>query len=133
MNLEPQRTTDAPLSELLKRLQTDLVELADTEMKLVKAELSLKWEEAKTQGALLMVTLSLAILAGISLTACAILALSTTMPPWLAALIVGGVQLAGCGVAFSKWKAAMKSFTPKPRHTMENIQRDVDRIGEATR
>src|SRR5690606_37593247 len=124
---------DASFPELLKRLQSDLVALADTEKKLVKAEMSLKWEEAKKQAAALMVALTFSLLAGICLTASAVLALSIIIVPWLAALIVGGVLLAGCAAAFAKLKASAESFTPMPEHTIENFKRDVDKIGEVVR
>lgn len=133
MNPEARILQDASFPELLKRLQADLVALADTEKKLVKAEMSMKWEEAKTQAASLMFALAFSILAGISLTASAILALSMIMAPWLAALIVGGVLLAGCAAAFAKVKASADNFTPMPEHTIATIKQDVATIGGVTK
>lgn len=133
MNVDVQRLTDTSFQDLLRQLQSDLVALADTEKRLVKAEMSLKWEEAKKQAAALMVALAFSLLAGICLTASAVLALSTIMDPWLAALIVGGVLLVGCAAAFAKVKASAENFTPKPEHTIENVKRDLNTIGEVAR
>lgn len=133
MNVHTQTPQDASFQDLLKQLQTDLVALADTEKNLIKAEMLLKWEEAKKQGAALIAALAFSLLAGICLTASAILALSTTMEPWLAALIVGGVLLAGCAAAFAKVKASAESFTPKLEHTIENAKRDVKTMGDVVR
>lgn len=133
MNVDHQTLRETSFQDLLRQLQTDLVALADTEKNLIKAEMSLKWEEAKKQGAALMAALAFSLLAGICLTASAVLALSTTMDPWLAALIVGGVLLAGCAAAFAKVKASLDGFTPKPEHTIQNVKRDVDTIGEIAR
>lgn len=133
MNVDVQTLKDNSFQDLLRQLQTDLVALADTEKKLVKAELSQKWEEGKKQAALLMVALAFSLLAGICLTASAVLALSTAIAPWLSALIVGGVLLVGCAAAFAKVKAAAESFTPKLEHTVENVTRDVKTIGEVAR
>jgi uncharacterized membrane protein YqjE len=133
MNAETRMLQEASFPELLKRLQTDLVALADTEKKLVQAELSLKWEEAKTQLASLMVALAFSLLAGMCLAASAILGLSMILVPWLAALIVGGGLLALCAAAFAKMKASAESFTPKLEHTIESVKRDVKTMGEVAR
>lgn len=133
MTMDPQTLKDTSIAELLKRVQGDLISLVDTEKKLVKTEMSLKWDEAKEQGAALMVALTFSLLAGICLTASAVLALGTVLEPWLAALIVGAVLLVGCAVAFMKLKSAGEKFTLKPTHTIDNVKQDVNRIGEVAR
>lgn len=124
---------ETSFSELLNRLQADLVRLVDTEKKLAKTEMSLKWEEAKKQGAALAVALVLSLLAGFCFTASAVLALSNILDPWLAALTVGAVLLVACAVACAKLKANAVKLAPIPQHTIGNLKQDVSSIGETVR
>ena len=73
------------------------------------------------------------LLGAMCLVASAALALATVMAAWLATLIVGLV-IGSIGAAmFLKFKKNMENFDPVPRHTVNNIERDVRAVKEAAR
>ena len=67
-----------------------------------------------------------AVYAGGALTACAILALSTAVAGWLAALIVGVIYAAIAGVLALTGKDKVQQATrPLPEKTVDSVKEDV--------
>jgi hypothetical protein len=55
--------------------------------------------------------------------------IATAVEPWIAALIVGVVLLAGAGVlALLGRKQVNRATPPKPERAMESVQDDVEHV-----
>jgi membrane protein len=108
---------------LLKDLSAQTTTLVRQEIELAKAELSEKGKQAGI-GAGLFGGAGLLGLYGVgALVACAILALSTAVAGWLAALIVAVVLLAVAGVFALMGKA--RAVPPLPEQTVATVKEDV--------
>jgi membrane protein len=96
------------------------------ELELAKVELTAKGKEAGI-GAGMFGGAGLFALYGVgALVACAILALSTAVTGWLAALIVAVVLFAVAGVLALLGKSrAQRATPPVPEQTVETIKEDV--------
>ncbi|MDI9938247.1 phage holin family protein [Rhodococcus sp. IEGM 1351] len=69
-----------------------------------------------------------------ALVATAILALTTTLDPWLAALIVAAVLIiVGSVVAAVGARRAKNALPPVPEHTADSVRADVDTVKEGLR
>ncbi|UZG52359.1 phage holin family protein [Rhodococcus opacus] len=69
-----------------------------------------------------------------ALVATAILALTTTLGPWLAALIVAAVLIiVGSVVAAVGARRAKNALPPVPEHTADSVRADVDTVKEGLR
>lgn len=131
--MTPEPIRDESFSRLVRQFQTDLIALVDTEKALAKRELSAKATEVKHSAIELSGAAVMGLLGAMCLVASAALALATVMAAWLATLIVGLV-IGSIGAAmFLKFKKNMENFDPVPRHTVNNIERDVRAVKEAAR
>lgn len=120
-------TTDTrPTGELVKDLSTQVSTLVRQELELAKVELTAKGKEAG-KGAGMFGGAGLLALYGVgALVTTAILALSTAVAPWLAALIVAVVLLAVAGVLALTGKSHAKKAAPlAPEQTVETVKEDV--------
>lgn len=120
-------TTDTrPTGELVKDLSTQVSTLVRQELELAKVELTAKGKEAG-KGAGMFGGAGLFALYGVgALVATAILALSTAVAAWLAALIVAVVLFAVAGVLALTGKAHTQKATPlAPEQTVETVKEDV--------
>jgi len=84
---------EQPLGDLVKQLADQTSRLARLEVELAKSSLQRKGRAARAGGSMLGVGAVLALLGLGALTACAVLALAHAVDAWLAALIVGVVEL----------------------------------------
>ena len=118
---------DKPIAELMKALSEQTSQLVHQEVELAKAELTVKGKRAG-QGAGMFGTAGVFGLYGLgALTACAILALSTTIDGWLAALIVAVVYAAIAGaLALTGRAKAQQGMPPVPEETVESVKEDVE-------
>jgi nitrate/nitrite transporter NarK len=115
------------ISELMKQLTEQTTKLAQKEVELAKAEMSLKGKRlgigaGAFGGAGLIAVLGLG-----TLIATIVLLLATAMTAWLAALIVAVVLFAVAGVAALIGKKKVEEATPPvPQQTIETVKEDVE-------
>ena len=114
------------IAELTKDLSRQTSELIRQEMELARTELTAKGKAAGI-GAGMFGAAGLIGLFGVgALTACLILALSTAVDGWLAALIVGAVYLTIAGVAALIGKGKVQEAAPPaPEQAIESTKEDV--------
>jgi Putative Actinobacterial Holin-X, holin superfamily III len=118
--------SDRSIAELLRQLSDQTSTLVRQELDLAKAELTVKAKQAG-KGAGMFGGAGILGLYGVgALTACAILALSTAMAGWLAALIVAVVYCAIAGVlALTGKNKVQEAVPPVPEQTVESVKEDV--------
>jgi uncharacterized protein YacL len=120
-------TDSQSLSELMKQLTEQTTRLAQKEVELAKAEMSIKGKRlgigaGAFGGAGLVAVLGLG-----TLVATIVLLLATAMTAWLAALIVTVVLFAIAGVAALIGKKKVEEATPPvPEQTVETVKADVE-------
>ena len=120
-------TEERPLAELSKQLSEQTTRLAQLELDLAKAEVS---EKAKRLG-IGAGAFGGAALVGLfalgALTATLILALTTFLAPWLAALIVTALYGAIAGLLALTGKRKVDEGTPPvPERAIESTKQDVE-------
>jgi hypothetical protein len=117
---------DRPVAELLKQLSEQASTLVREEMELAKAELRGKGKAAGMGAGLLGGAALFGLFAMGAITVCAIAALATALPTWLAALIVAVVYLAVAGVLALRGRTKLRQGTPPaPEQTIESVKEDV--------
>ncbi len=115
------------VSELLQQLTEQTTRLAQKEIELAKAEMTLKGKRIGLGAGAFSAAGLLALLALGALTAAAILGLATAVEAWLAALIVAAVYLAVAGVLVLAGRSKVRAGTPPvPEQTIESVKRDVE-------
>ncbi len=117
--------------ELVRQLSEQVSTLVRDELKLAGAEMTRKGKQAGL-GAGMFGASGLAALYGVAcLLACAIIAISRAVTPWLAALIVGAALLAVSAVAALLGKKRLRNATPPvPEQAVDNVKADVAEIKE---
>ena len=117
---------DKPVGELMRDLSQQISTLVRQEMELATAELRQKGKAAGI-GAGMFGGAGLFALFGLgALTACEILALSSAVDGWLAALMVAVVYFAVAGVAALVGKGKVQEATPPaPEQAIESTKEDV--------
>src|SRR4051812_33412710 len=115
-----------PAGELVKDLSTQVSTLVRQELELAKVELTAKGKEAAI-GASMFGGAGVFALYGVgALVTTAILALSTAVAGWLAALIVAVVLRAVAGVlAMIGKKRTQRAVPPMPEQTVATLKEDV--------
>ncbi len=117
---------DRPASELLKQLSDQTTTLVRQEIELAKLEVLDKGKKAGLGagmfgGAAVFGAYALGVFI-----ACAILALSSAVAAWLAALIVGVVLAAVAGVLALRGRAKVQQATPPvPQEAVDSTKEDV--------
>ena len=115
-----------PTGELVKDLSTQVSTLVRQELELAKVELTEKGKQAGIGAGMFGGAGVLALYGVGALVTTAILALSTAVAGWLAALIVAVVLLAVAGVLALAGKArAKKAVPPVPEQAVATIKEDV--------
>ena len=118
--------SEAPLAELIKQLSEQSSRLARQEVELAKAELAYKGKRAGIGAGMFGGAGAFAFYAFGALTAAAILALSTAVDAWLAALIIAVVYGAVAGVLALQGKNKVQEATPPvPEEAAESVKEDV--------
>ena len=122
------------LPELMKQLADGTTTLVRQEIELAKAELSEKGRIAGQAAGLFGVAGAIALLAGGALTACLVLALSSVMPGWLAALIVALVYTIVAALIARRAKERLdRAKPPVPEQAVETVKEDVEWAKSQTR
>jgi len=118
--------SDRSVAELLKQLSDQTATLVRQELDLAKTEFAVKGRKAGLGAGMFGGAGMFAFYAVGALTACAILALSTAMDGWLAALIVTAVYgaIAGALALIGKSKV-QQGVPPMPEQAVESVKEDV--------
>ena len=125
-NGEDSAISDRSIAELVKQLSDQTATLVHQELDLAKAELTAKGKKAGLGAGMFGAAGVFGLYAVGALTACVILALSTAMDGWLAALIVAVVYGAIAGVLALVGKNKVKEGVPPvPEQTVESVKEDV--------
>lgn len=133
---EPARTdpSEASVRELVRQMSEDSSRLIRSEIRLAQAEMSAK---AKDVGVGIGGFSAAGLLAffGIGvLLAAAVLGLSTQLPGWLSAVIIGVVLLVIAGIiALVARRKLSQAAPPMPERTVETVKQDVQEIKERAR
>jgi uncharacterized membrane protein YqjE len=119
--------SDRSVADLLKQLSDQTATLVRQELDLAKAELTAKGKQAGLGAGMFGGAGVFGLYAVGALTACVILALSTWMAGWLAALIVTVVYGAIAGVlALIGRSKVQQGVPPVPERTVESVKEDVE-------
>lgn len=113
------------IGELVKELTSDVGDLIQAELRLAKREVMADAQTMARASAVLAIGGIIALLGLVYLLLAAVFALATTLAPWLAALIVGGIALVIGAVAVVIGLNNLRSVNPMPDQTMENVREDV--------
>ena len=118
---------ERPIGEVAKTLTSDLSLLLRQEIDLAKAEMAEKGRTAAPGLGMFGGAGIVALCAAGALTAFLILVLSTFLPDWAAALIVGAVLAAVAYVLIHQGKERVADAgTPVPEQTIETVKEDVE-------
>jgi MFS family permease len=127
--MDEQRTQleDRPLAELVKQLSDQSTTLVRQEIELAKAEMTAKGKQVGIGAGAFGAAGLIGLYAVGAITACLILALSTAVAGWLAALIVGVVYAAIAGVlALVGKKKTQAGAPPVPERAISSTKEDVE-------
>jgi hypothetical protein len=118
---------DRPVSELMKDLSDQTTTLVRQEIELAKAEMAVKGKQVGIGAGAFGGAALVGLYAVGALTAAAVLALSTAVDGWLAALIVGVVYAAVAGVlALVGKNKAQAGSPPVPERAISSTKEDVE-------
>jgi uncharacterized membrane protein YqjE len=121
-----EKLSDRPVGELMGQLARETTMLVRQELELAKAEMREKGKEAGVGAGMLGGGAVAALLALGSLTAFAILVLSTFLPEWAAALVVTIVWGVVAAVLAMRGKERVQEVgAPVPEQAIESTKEDV--------
>jgi len=127
--MDEQRTQleDRPMAELVRQLSDQTTTLVRQEIELAKAEMTAKGKQVGIGAGAFGGAGLVGLYAVGAITACLILALSTAVAGWLAALIVGVVYAAIAGVlALIGKKKTQAGGPPVPERAISSTKEDVE-------
>lgn len=124
-------TEERSVSELLQQLTEQTSRLAQKEIELAKAEMTVKGKRLGLGAGAFSGAGLLALFALGAVTAAAILGLASALESWLAALIVAVAYLAIAGVLALVGRSKVRAATPPvPEQTAESIKEDMQSTKE---
>jgi hypothetical protein len=127
-------TEERPLAELTNQLSEQTTRLAQLELDLAKAEVSAKAKRLGIGAGVFGGAALVGLFALGALTATLILALTTFLAPWLAALIVTALYGAIAGVLALTGKRKVDEGTPPvPERAIESTKQDVEHTKRAVK
>jgi hypothetical protein len=126
--------SEASTAELVRLAAEQISRLVRDELQLARAEMSVKARRFGT-GAGLFGAAGIVALYGVgAFVAALILALALAMPPWLAALIGGGVLFAISGLMALLGRGQFRRAAPAaPEQTLGSVKADVQTVTDAVR
>jgi hypothetical protein len=124
---EDSAISDRSIADLLQQLSAQTTTLVRQELDLAKAELAVKGKKAGLGAGMFGGAGVLGLYGFGALTACLILALSTAVTGWLAALIIAVVYgaIAG-GLALTGKNKVQEGVPPVPKQTVESVKEDLE-------
>jgi tetrahydromethanopterin S-methyltransferase subunit C len=127
MDEQPTQLEDRPIGELMRQLSDQTTTLVRQEIELAKAEMTAKGKQLGMGAGAFGGAGLMGLYAVGAITACLILALSTAVAGWLAALIVGVVYAAIAGVlALVGKKKTQAGGPPVPERAISSTKEDVE-------
>lgn len=118
---------ERPTAELLRELTDQTTALVRKEIALAKVELTEKGKSAGAGAGMFGVAGLFGAGAFAAITTCAILALSSAVAGWLAALIVAAVYAAIAGLFALRGKKSLKQATPPvPERAVDSTKEDFE-------
>jgi MFS family permease len=121
------QTEDPPISDLLRTLSDQTTTLVRQEIELAKAEMTAKGKQVGMGAGAFGGAGLVGLYALGAITACFILALSTAVAGWLAALIVGVVYAIVAGVlALVGKKKTQAGAPPVPERAISSTKEDLE-------
>jgi MFS family permease len=127
MDEQRSQLEDRPMAELVRQLSDQTTTLVRQEIELAKAEMTAKGKQVGIGAGAFGGAGLVGLYAVGAITACLILALSTAVAGWLAALIVGVVYAAIAGVlALIGKKKTQAGAPPVPERAISSTKEDVE-------
>jgi MFS family permease len=127
MDEQQTQLEDRPIGELMRQLSDQTTTLVRQEIELAKAEMTAKGKQVGMGAGAFGGAGLIGLYAVGAITACLILALSTAVAGWLAALIVGVVYAAIAGVlALIGKKKTQAGAPPVPERAISSTKEDVE-------
>lgn len=127
----PQAPDERSVGELVSDASEQLSRLVRDEMRLAAAELQQKGKRLGVGAGLFGGAGVLAVYGVGVLIACAVLALSLVVAPWLAALIVGAAVLVVAGITALVGRTQVKQAVPPvPEVAAGNVKKDIAAVKE---
>jgi hypothetical protein len=113
------------VGELLRALARDTGVLMRQELQLASAEMTLKAKTFAHNAALVATGGALALAGGMVLLAALVAGLSTVLPVWASALIVGLAVTLCAGLLIRRGLSALKQIGPVPEVTINTLKADA--------
>ena len=127
MEQQRDQLEDRPVPELLRQLSDQTTTLVRQEIELAKAEMTAKGKQVGIGAGAFGGAALVGLYAVGAITACLILALSTAVAGWLAALIVGVVYAIAAGVLALVGKQKTQAGAPPvPERAISSTKEDVE-------
>jgi membrane protein len=128
---QPPAAGESSVGELVKHLSEQVSVLVRDELRLAQLEMTRKGKQAGLGVGMFGGSGVAACYAVGCLLACAILAISRAVEPWLAALIVGAALLVISAIAALMGRARLRKATPPvPGQAVDSVKADVNEIRE---
>ncbi|HWM97053.1 MAG TPA: phage holin family protein [Streptosporangiaceae bacterium] len=128
---QPSEDREHSAGELVKMMSEQVSMLIRDEIKLAQLEMTSKGKQAALGTGMFGAGGVVALYGVGCLLACAIIAISSVVAAWLAALIVGAALLAVAGLAALLGKQRMrKASPPVPEQAVADVKADVEEIRE---
>jgi hypothetical protein len=123
----PERST----GELINLMSEQVSTLVRDELKLAQLEMTRKGKQAGIGVGMLGGGGVIALYGIGCLIACAIIAISRLLAPWLSAVVVGAALLTVAGIAALMGKARLRQATPPvPQDAVQSVRADVNEVKE---
>src|SRR3954452_7909804 len=118
------QSESASTGELISQLTEQTSRLVRDEIRLAQKEFQQSAKHAGIGAGLFSVAGLFAVFGGATLSPAAVAAISTALPVWAAAVIVGVVLLAVGGIAALTGKRQVEEASPVPQRTVTNLKED---------
>ncbi|CAN5839778.1 phage holin family protein [soil metagenome] len=131
MTVQPDRTTDSSLSELVGQLSSQTSRLVRDEIRLAQKEFQQSATSAGKGAGLISAAALLAILGLATAIAAIVAAVALVLPVWAAAAVVAAVLFAAAGVAALVSKKEIQDVAPAAPRTVDNVKHDIEEVRDA--
>lgn len=132
IGVRPAKAQDSSTSELIQQMSDQVTRLVRDELRLAQLEMTRKGKRAGLGIGAFGGSGILTLYAIGCLLAAAIIALATTVAPWLAALIIGAsLLIIAAGAALFGKAQLRKAIPPVPAHAVDSVKADVEEIKES--
>jgi hypothetical protein len=118
---QPQRKVSDVLQDIVGNIQ----QIIRSEVVLAKVEIKEKAQRASKPAAVMATGTVLGLYGLGFLLLAAVYGLSLAVPPWLAALVVGGALAIAGGILVGKSRRALKEIDPLPKNTVATLKENV--------